>query len=299
MSCLAPRLPVPGPLLSPPKNLLSRIEGALQLAFATTSVGPGCPPLLAEAQRHALFPGGARLRPQLCLVSALANGDPRPALSNGVAVALEFLHCASLVHDDLPCFDDAATRRGRPTVHKAFGEPLAVLVGDALIAQSFEVLVRAAQSRPSDLGALVAMLAEAVGTRRGLLAGQAWESEPCAPLEEYQRAKTAALFEAAAAMGALAAGADPEPWRSFGEAVGRAYQVADDLRDALGDPAVLGKPVGRDAALGRPSVPQAIGLEGARARLGALIAAADATVPACAGQAGVRAWLGAFASSLG
>ena len=104
------------------------------------------PPLLAAAMRHAVFPGGARIRPQLCLAVARACGDAHPALADAAAAAIELLHCASLVHDDLPCFDDAATRRGQPSVHAAYGERLAVLAGDALIVLAFQTLAAAARA---------------------------------------------------------------------------------------------------------------------------------------------------------
>jgi geranylgeranyl diphosphate synthase type II len=220
-------------------------------------------------------------------------------LAEAAAVSIELLHCASLVHDDLPCFDNADTRRGKPSVHKAYGEPLALLVGDAFIVQSFDVLVRAASSNaPRELPELLQALTAAAGTSRGLLAGQAWESEPVAPLEEYQRAKTASLFEAASAMGAIAAGAAPQPWRRFASAVGRAYQAADDLRDAVGNAASLGKPTGRDEALNRPSVVRAFGAEAARARIASLIDAALRELPRCEGEPLVREWVASLSSRL-
>jgi geranylgeranyl diphosphate synthase type II len=277
--------------------LPARVEGALEAAFRICATGPGCPPRLAEAQRYALFPGGARLRPQLCLLTAVACGDARPALADAAAASIELLHCASLVHDDLPCFDDADTRRGKPSVHKVFGEPLALLVGDAFIVHSFDVLVRAAA--PRELPDLLQVLTSAAGTTRGILAGQAWESEPVAPLDEYQRAKTASLFEAAAVMGAISAGASPHPWRRFATALGRAYQAADDLNDAISSAATLGKPTGRDEALRRPSIVRAFGVEAARARVATLIDAAMAELPRCEGEHLVREWVVALSSKLG
>ena len=113
-------------------NVLARIEQALVQHLALSG-GPSAPPRLMAAMGHAVFPGGARIRPQLCVAVARACGQDAPELTDAAAVALEFMHCASLVHDDMPCFDDADTRRGLPTVHKQFGEPLALLTGDALI----------------------------------------------------------------------------------------------------------------------------------------------------------------------
>ena len=118
-----------------------RIERTLGVAVDRSS--EGAPPRLASALRHAVFPGGARIRPRLCLAVAAACGDPAPPLSDAAAAAIELLHCASLVHDDLPCFDNASTRRGHPTVHRAFGEPLAVLAGDDV--ESLGERVRAAE----------------------------------------------------------------------------------------------------------------------------------------------------------
>ena len=261
---------------------LIRIDRALEAALARAARRP-CPPGLAAALRHAVFPGGARLRPRLCLAVARACGEDEPALAEAAAAAVELLHCASLVHDDLPCFDDAATRRGRPSVHRAFGERLAVLAGDALIVLAFETLAVGAAQRPERLAGLVAGLAAAVGAPAGIAAGQAWECEPRPDRVEYHRQKTGALFAGAAMLGALAAGAEPAPWRVFGERLGLAYQVADDIRDVAADPAELGKPIGRDAALARPSAVGELGLEGALVRLRELVAAASAAIPPCPG----------------
>ncbi|MBC8072390.1 MAG: polyprenyl synthetase family protein, partial [Deltaproteobacteria bacterium] len=182
------------------------------------------PPALSAALRHAVFPGGARLRPRLCMAVAAAAENDAPVLVQATACALELLHCASLVHDDLPCFDDAQTRRGLPSVHQRFGEPLAVLVGDALIVAAFETLARGSAAAPGRLPALVTMLARAAGTPFGLVAGQAWESEPNVVLRHYHHAKTGAMFVASAMAGAVAAGRDPEPWRPVGAYLGEAYQ---------------------------------------------------------------------------
>lgn len=275
-----------------------RVEDAVRGALAPAT--EGAPPKLAAALEHALFPGGARMRPKLVLVAALASGDADPRAADAAAGAVELLHAASLVHDDLPCFDDAETRRGRPSVHKAFGEPLAVLAGDALIVRAFEVLFELGQGERSRLAAsLGSLLARAAGAPRGLVAGQALEAEPAVNVAEYHRAKTATLFEAAAAMGALAGGGDPACWRSFGELVGRAYQVADDLADARSSEEQMGKPVGRDVALGRPSYVLSIGVEGAERELRRLLAAARDAVPQPAARELVTAWTRECAGRLG
>jgi geranylgeranyl diphosphate synthase type II len=264
-----------------------RIEAALEAAVARAEVS-GAPPRLAAALRHALFPGGARVRPHLCLAVAAACGDDQPMLSDAAAAAVELLHCASLVHDDLPCFDDAATRRGQPSVHAAFGEPLAVLAGDALIVMAFDILSRSAGGAYARLPGLLNAITRGVGMPTGIVAGQAWESEPDPMVGPYHRAKTGALFVASVAAGAIAADADPSPWRDLGERLGEAYQVADDLADAFSDAADCGKPVGRDAALNRPSAVAELGLRGAYDRLQDLVRDAVSAIPDCKGAKGLR-----------
>jgi len=276
-----------------------RIEDTLQTALAGAEAG-GAPPRLAAALRHAVFPGGARVRPQLALAVAAACGDDAPALADAAAAAIELMHCASLVHDDLPCFDDAPLRRGRPSVHAAHGERLAVLAGDALIVLAFEVLARAAGNgrAAARLPALLAVLAARVGAPLGIVAGQAWECEDWVALPDYQRAKTGSLFAAATEMGALAAGAPARDWRAFGEWLGEAYQVADDIRDVAADPAWLGKPVGRDQHLGRPNVVAEMGMAGALEHFEQLVQRSADAVPAGRGAAPLKALLRAEAARL-
>lgn len=267
---------------------MTRIEQALATAIATGESAE-CPPRLAGAIRHAVFPGGARIRPQLCLAVAQACGDDDPVLSEAAASAIELLHCASLVHDDLPCFDDSPTRRGRASVHYAYGESLAVLAGDALIVLAFQTLSANAGASPQRLAPLIATITAGVGMPCGIVAGQAWECEPRVTLADYQRAKTGALFAAATMAGAQAAGAPAAPWRALGEWLGEAYQAADDIRDVVGDPRVLGKPVGRDVALLRPSTASALGLDGAIGHFDQLVCRAIAAVPECRGAEQLRA----------
>jgi len=267
---------------------MTRIERSLAASIARAE-RPGCPPRLAAAMRHAVFPRGARIRPRLCLAVAAACGEDHEEITDAAAAAIELLHCASLVHDDLPCFDDADVRRGKPSVHRAFGEPLAVLAGDALIVLAFQALAAGAARAPQRLAALVQTVGGAVGVPFGIVAGQAWECEPSADLAVYQREKTGALFAAATVSGAAAAGAEAEPWRQLGERLGEAYQVADDIRDVASSEDALGKPVGRDAALDRPSAVRRFGLAGAIERLEDLAAGAVAAVPPCPGAASLRA----------
>lgn len=268
-------------------DAMSRIERTLEATIARAS-GPGAPPLLARALAYAVFPGGTRLRPRLCLAVAGACGDHDPALADAAAAAIELLHCASLVHDDLPAFDDAAMRRGKPSVHRQYGEPIAVLAGDALIVLAFEALAHAATKSPGRLAPVTLIVARSVGMPNGIAAGQAWECEPSPPLGDYQRAKTGALFAAATAAGAAAAGHDIVGWRLLGERLGEAYQVADDIRDVESSPEELGKPVGRDVALGRPSAVTQYGLDGAKRLLEELVDGAIGSVPACPGALAFR-----------
>lgn len=260
-----------------------RIERALQAAVMRAAA-PGCPPRLATSLQYAVFPGGARVRPRLCLAVAQACGDDVPGLSDAAASAIELLHCASLVHDDLPCFDDAETRRGKPSVHRAFGEPLAVLAGDALIVAAFETLGLTIQSNCRRSGDLIGIVARAVGAPTGIVAGQAWECEERIPLALYHRAKTGSLFSAATMAGAAAAGHDREAWRTLGEKLGEAYQIADDICDHVADPDERGKPVRRDRDLGRPNAANALGVTGALQRLKVLLDEGVASVPDCPGR---------------
>lgn len=241
---------------------------------------PPCPPILSRALRYAVLPGGARVRPRLTMAVAQACGLAHLELARAGAVAIELLHSASLVHDDLPMFDDADERRGRPAVHRAFSPAIAVLVGDALIVQAFDVLARAEGPREV-AAAITRAVAESVGAPRGIVAGQAWESEPELDLSSYHRAKTAALFVGAVVAGALAGGGDAEDWVSLGLCIGEAYQVADDLRDVLSTREALGKPVGQDQALDRPSAVRDLGVGGAQRRLAELVGRAEESVPFC------------------
>lgn len=269
-------------------DLTPRIEGTLEQALRN-AVRTDCPPRLGDALHYAVFPGGARIRPRLALAVALACGDDDPLAADAAAAAIEILHCASLVHDDLPCFDDADTRRGKPSVHRAFGEPIAVLAGDALIVLAFDLIASTPMLRPERVAPLARIVARAVGAQGGITAGQAWECESAVDLAAYHLAKTGSLFAAATAAGAAAAGADHEAWRALGETIGEAFQVADDISDQVGAEAALGKPTGRDKALGRPSAVLELGLDAAVGRLKGLVGRAAALVPPCPGEAQLRA----------
>ena len=207
-----------------------RIEPALERAYGRIT-GEDTPPGLRDAIRHALFPGGHRYRPMLCHAVADSIGGATGGLVAAGAVALEFVHTASLIQDDLSCFDDAWERRGRPSVARAFGEANAILASDSLIAGAFEALAAAPGCAHLKID-MVHYLSRAIGSAEGLSAGQGWETEPDRDLAVYHRAKTAALFEASSMLGAIAAGAEAEAWRDLGYHLGMAYQMADDLDDA-------------------------------------------------------------------
>ena len=274
-----------------------RIEKALHDSLAPLT-RKDAPPRLSAAIPYAVFPGGARIRPTILLAVAAACGDDRPELSTAAAVALELIHCASLVHDDLPAFDDADLRRGKPTVHRAFSEPLAVLAGDSLIVLAFEVLAKAGTLAPDRALALTAALARHTGAPFGICAGQGWESEPKVDLVAYHRAKTAALFVAATQMGAVAAGQEAEPWAELGDRIGAAFQVADDLKDALLTAHQTGKPAGQDAAHLRPNAVQNMGVAGAVAHMKDILGGAIASIPSCPGEAMLAGLVTAYARKM-
>jgi geranylgeranyl diphosphate synthase, type II len=275
----------------------TRIEAAILRALA---VGQGldAPPRLAAALPYSVLPGGARIRPTILTSVAMACGDDRPGLTDAAAAALELMHCASLVHDDLPCFDDADTRRGKPTVHRAYGEPLAVLAGDSLIILAFDTLAAAAEADPRRGLSLVRILAARSGMPGGICAGQGWESEETVNLRAYHRAKTGALFIAATQMGAVAAGHDPDPWEELGSRIGEAFQVADDLRDALYDAETLGKPAGQDAIHARPSAVTELGVQGAIRHLRDILSGAISSIPSCRGEAMLAAMVRKYAERM-
>lgn len=238
------------------------------------------PARLAEAMAYSLLGGGKRLRPLLCIAAfeGCEGAASSAAVAWDFAEALEMIHTYSLVHDDLPAMDDDDLRRGRPTCHRAFGEATAILAGDGLLTEAFAVL--AGGSEPVR-ARLVALLAASAGAA-GMVGGQQLDLEMegrlasrgplpgLEAIEEIHRRKTGALLTAATEGGALAAGASEETvdaLRRYGQALGLAFQIADDVLDVVGDASAMGKSGGGDAAKGKPTYPALVGLEGAR-RLG-------------------------------
>jgi geranylgeranyl diphosphate synthase type II len=279
-------------------GLNTRIEAAISKAVAVGRGDVVMPPKLASALEYATAPGGARIRPKILMSVAIACGDNKPEISDAAAAALELIHCASLVHDDLPCFDNADVRRGKPSVHRAYSKPLAVLTGDSLIVLAFEVLARQSSLAPDRVAQLILTLAQRTGMPGGICAGQGWESEDEIDLSAYHQAKTGALFIAATQMGALAAGQEAEPWLELGARIGEAFQVADDLRDALYDVETLGKPTGQDDLHGRPNAVTELGVQGAISRLKDILGGAIASIPSCAGEAQLAEMVRMYAERL-
>lgn len=261
------------------------VDGRLDTLVPATS-GPAA--RLTDAARYALLAPGKRLRPLLAMAAAEHwGGDPADALDGGCAV--EMVHAASLILDDLPSMDDASLRRGRATVHRVYGEDLAVLAAVALLARAFGVMSACPAIAPAARLRLSAELAEAVGFE-GLTGGQTRDLHQrdgagVDDLALLNRQKTGVLFEVSAMVGALAAGADGqiERARRFGETLGAAFQIRDDLLDIEADTALTGKDAGQDRD--KPTVVSLLGASGARARLLAELAAARAA----AGEGPLRA----------
>jgi farnesyl diphosphate synthase/geranylgeranyl diphosphate synthase type II len=252
-------------------------RGLARLADGRAAHGPA---RLAEAIRYALLGGGKRLRPALVLASCEAyGGDPSDgSLAMRYALALEAIHTYSLVHDDLPAMDDDDLRRGRPTVHRAFDEATAILVGDALQSMAFEHLLASDDPRAGRLGRMLAENATLMveGQARDLEGEHARFDE--AQVLALMRTKTGALLAASVAGGALCAGADPVPAYATGLSLGLAFQIVDDLLDLTADTATLGKRAGKDAAAGKSTLPGLLGIDAARRRAEALLAEALASL---------------------
>ena len=265
--------------------LNERIEAAIQRHICSAAVNGPAPSGLHKAIDYSVFPGGARIRPVILTSVALACGDDQPATTDAAAAALEFIHCASLVHDDLPCFDNAPTRRGKPTVHRQFSETTAVLAGDSLIVSAFTTLTSRADVDARRACSLVAHLANYTGFPNGICAGQAWEDEAAIDLKSYHLSKTGALFIAATQMGAIAAGHDPDPWQELGARIGQAFQIADDLMDVVCADQDMGKPSGQDAKNNRPNAVSEHGVDGAKQLLNDILGGAIASIPSCPGEA--------------
>jgi geranylgeranyl diphosphate synthase type II len=231
------------------------------------------PQSIHRAMRYSLFAGGKRIRPVLCVASANAVTQDLTGIENAAA-SLEMIHTYSLIHDDLPAMDDDDLRRGRPTCHKVFGEAIAVLAGDALCTLAFEVLASIPHVDAERKVALIQELGKSSGTVGGMIAGQVHDIEgegqlPTADLlERIHRAKTGALLRASVRMGAIYAGADTHQLVSlteFGNHIGLAFQIVDDILDVEQTSEMLGKTAGKDQAQQKVTFPAVYGIEKSRA----------------------------------
>jgi len=256
-----------------------RVDSALDRWVPAESQDPS---VIHRAMRYSLFAGGKRIRPLLAMAAAEAVSD-RPEGIEDAACALELIHTYSLIHDDLPALDNDDLRRGRPTCHKIFGDAIAILAGDALLTLAFETLAKSPHVDAERRIRLVAELATASGTVGGMIGGQVndleGEGQPptAALLESIHRAKTGALLRASVRMGAIYAGADDSELSAltcFGEHIGLAFQIVDDVLDVEQSSEALGKTAGKDAQQKKITFPAVYGLERSRAmaeqeRLGA------------------------------
>src|SRR6266704_4895979 len=251
------------------------------------------PESIHRAMRHSVFAGGKRLRPILCLEAARMIAGSLPAGIEELGSALEMLHTYSLIHDDLPALDNDDLRRGPPTCHKAFGEAIAILAGDALQTQAYQVLAQLecpAEARVR----IVAEIAQGTGTVNGMIGGQVvdLEAERTRPdaetLEYIHRSKTAALITASVVSGGIYAGASSEEvgnLRHFGQAIGLAFQIVDDVLDVTQTSEQLGKTAGKDTASEKVTYPALFGVEASERKADALVNEAFAELDSFGEQA--------------
>ncbi|HET6144840.1 MAG TPA: farnesyl diphosphate synthase [Candidatus Acidoferrales bacterium] len=256
----------------PPPTFFEEDRAAVDAALNRLMPGENTqPPSIHKAMRYSVQAGGKRVRPILCLESArIFSADVTPVLP--VACALEFIHTYSLIHDDLPALDNDDLRRGKPTCHKQFNEATAILAGDALLTLAFETLANA-PIEPARRVAILSHVAASAGTVNGMVGGQVADIEAegrsiaPAELEYIHRSKTAALIRASVVAGAISGGAgepDVERLKRFGETIGWAFQVVDDILDVEESSASLGKTAGKDIAQKKATYPSIYGLEKSR-----------------------------------
>jgi len=264
------------------ENYLSQRRALVEEALERLIPGEeNAPSLLFRAMRYSLFAGGKRLRPILCLAGAeAAGGDPASVLP--AACALECIHTYSLIHDDLPAMDDDDLRRGKPTCHKVFGEATAILAGDALLTQAFTLLAdprHMPSLPPLTRVKVIAEIGKAAGPF-GMVGGQVMDMAPpegrgeVSFLDAMHRRKTGAMIRVSVVAGAMLCGGDPmtiKALSSYGERIGLAFQIADDILDVTGDPGELGKGTGGDRRLGKVTYPAVMGLEASRRRMADLV----------------------------
>ena len=251
------------------------------------------PASIHQAMRHSVFAGGKRLRPILCMEAAQMIAGCVPPGVEELGAALEMLHTYSLIHDDLPALDNDDLRRGRPTCHKAFGEATAILAGDALQTYAYEVLAKL-QCPAEARVAVIAEIAHATGTIGGMIGGQVMDLEAehhhadAQTLEYIHRSKTGALLTASVVAGGMYAGGDASQLQSlcdFGQNIGLAFQIVDDVLDVTQTSEQLGKTAGKDTATEKATYPALFGLEASRKKADELVAAASAALDPFADRA--------------
>jgi geranylgeranyl diphosphate synthase type II len=254
----------------------SRVDAALDRLLPSVSTSP---PTIHKAVRYSIFAGGKRIRPVLCLAACEAVGG-KPAAAMPLACAVECIHTYSLIHDDLPAMDNDDLRRGKPTNHKVFGEGIAVLAGDALLTEAFALVARSKPPKRYPVRVLVSDLALAAGSLR-LIAGQVQDlenEERRATLEEVKTThlnKTAALITTSIRLGAMAGNASPSELKRltrYGQDLGLAFQVVDDILDATSTKEVMGKSVRADQKNHKSTFPSVLGLDKSRQYAAELIA---------------------------
>jgi len=244
------------------------------------------PASIHQAMRHSVFAGGKRIRPILCMEAGRMIANSLPAGIEDLGAALEMLHTYSLIHDDLPALDNDDLRRGRPTCHKVFGEAIAILAGDALQTQAYEVLSRL-KCPPEARVRIIEEIARGTGTIDGMIGGQVVDLEAehtkadVTTLEYIHRAKTAALITASVVSGGIYAGGNPndvEKLRTFGQSVGLAFQIVDDVLDVTQTSEQLGKTAGKDTAAEKATYPALFGIDESLQKADALVESAFASV---------------------
>jgi geranylgeranyl diphosphate synthase type II len=244
------------------------------------------PASIHQAMRHSVFAGGKRIRPILCMEAGRMIANSLPAGIENLGAALEMLHTYSLIHDDLPALDNDDLRRGRPTCHKVFGEAIAILAGDALQTQAYEVLARL-QCVPEARVRIIEEIARGTGTIDGMIGGQVVDLEAehtkadVTTLEYIHRAKTAALITASVVSGGIYAGGisnEVEKLRTFGQSIGLAFQIVDDVLDVTQTSEQLGKTAGKDTAAEKATYPALFGIDESLKKADALVKSAFASL---------------------
>ena len=260
------------------------------------------PEVIHRAMRHSVFAGGKRLRPILCMEAARLINGKMPEGVEELGSALEMLHTYSLIHDDLPALDNDDLRRGRPTCHKAFGEANAILAGDALQTYAYEVLAKL-KTPPERRVRIIAEIAHDTGTIDGMIGGQVLDLEserkrPTAEILEYiHRSKTGALITASLVSGAIfGSGTDEqiEKLRTFGRAIGLAFQIVDDVLDVTQSSEQLGKTAGKDTATEKATYPSLFGIDESLKKADALIAEGNAALDSFGNRAATLKALAAY-----